>query len=182
MNRRAESVPLLLLLFCLIPVQSLALSSDREQPLEIEADRVALDDPRRTATYTGGVVLTRGSIEAHADRIDIYMTPAETINRIVMTGRPATFRQLTDEGVEIYGEGLRIEYLEEKAYLKIEDRGLLRRGPNEFRGPLIEFDLDQEIVTASSREEQSEDGRVRITIQPSPAEASDGDGPERPAP
>lgn len=166
-------------LLVLLPAGASALTADAGQPVQIEANQVSLDDPRRLATYTGDVVLTQGSIEAHADRVVIHMTETDQIDRIVMTGRPATFRQLTDEGVEIYGEGLRMVYREPQAHLTIETQALLRRGLNEFRGPLIELDLAGDVVTASSPEESAERERVRITIQPGGLQTPKGDGAER---
>jgi lipopolysaccharide export system protein LptA len=182
MRPRPELCALLAALLILPPVGVSALSSDAGQPVEIEANHVSLDDPRHMATYTGDVVLTQGSIEAHADRLVIHMTETDQIERIVMTGQPATFRQLTTEGAEIYGEGLRMEYRESQSQLTIEDQALLRRGLNEFRGPLIEFDLTEEVITASSPEDATERERVRITIQPGGLQTPAADGGERDRP
>jgi lipopolysaccharide export system protein LptA len=182
MRLRPELCGPLAALLILPPIGVSALSSDAGQPVEIEANHVSLDDPRRMATYTGDVVLTQGSIEAHADKIVIHMTETDQIERIVMTGQPATFRQQTNEGGEIYGEGLRMEYRESQAQLKIENQALLRRGLNEFRGPLIEFDLTDEVITASSPDDDTERERVRITIQPGGLQTPAGDDAKKDRP
>ena len=45
----------------------MALSSDKDQPIEIEADHAKLDDIQRVAVYQGDVVITQGSIRLNGD-------------------------------------------------------------------------------------------------------------------
>jgi lipopolysaccharide export system protein LptA len=40
----------------------MALSSDREQPINLEADAADIDDLKGISIYTGNVVLTQGSM------------------------------------------------------------------------------------------------------------------------
>ena len=46
---------------------AMALSSDKDQPIEIEADHAKLDDIQRVAVYQGDVVITQGSIRLNGD-------------------------------------------------------------------------------------------------------------------
>ena len=48
-----------------------ALDSDREQPIQIEADEAVRDEMVGETRYEGNVVLTQGSLRITADRIAI---------------------------------------------------------------------------------------------------------------
>lgn len=51
-----------LLVCCLISGLTVGLSSDPDQPIEVEADSAELDDKERIAVYQGNVVVIQGSI------------------------------------------------------------------------------------------------------------------------
>lgn len=73
---KASFVPLIALACWLLPAGSaLALKSDQAQPLLIKADAMHYDDARQTDIYTGDVVMTKGSMTIHADRVEIVQTP-----------------------------------------------------------------------------------------------------------
>lgn len=87
-----------------------ALSSDNEQPMNVEANHQksvasrtgAATDPDIT-DLDGNVVITRGSIKIHADHARIYQIPsgskdanAGKFSHIVLTGKPAHMQQLHD--------------------------------------------------------------------------------------
>ena len=57
---------LLLLLTASVSTTGFALESDKNQPIEVEADSAELDDIRNVSIYTGQVVLTRGTIRMTA--------------------------------------------------------------------------------------------------------------------
>lgn len=73
---KASFVPILALLCWLLPAGSAyALKSDQSQPLLVKADSMRYDDVKQTDVYTGDVVMTKGSIAIHADRVEIHQTP-----------------------------------------------------------------------------------------------------------
>jgi len=44
-------------------------SSDRDQPIDLEADSVQVDDAKQTSTYVGNVILKQGSLLIKADKL-----------------------------------------------------------------------------------------------------------------
>ena len=46
---------------------ALAEKADREKPMQIEADRVSLDDLNKVSVFEGNVVLTQGTLLVRAD-------------------------------------------------------------------------------------------------------------------
>src|SRR3954454_22788324 len=93
--------------------------ADSTKPTQIEANRMHADDARRTNTFEGNVVVTRGTLNIRADRI-IVRQDAEGNQYATATGNPVRFRQRQDakppeaEGIWLEGEAKRVE-LDEKA-------------------------------------------------------------------
>jgi lipopolysaccharide export system protein LptA len=45
--------------------------ADREKPINLEADRVTVDDARQTSVFEGNVVLTQGTLVIRGDRMEV---------------------------------------------------------------------------------------------------------------
>ncbi len=155
-----------------------ALSSDKQQPIHIEADSVTIDDGRGIAVYRGNVRYTQGSAELTADEVTVYSADRKQVSKAVASGAPATFRQRPDNKDEdMRGQAARIEFFasEERVVLDIDAR--LWQGANEFTGNHIEYRAGDEVVQASKAPDSSQ--RVRVVIQPRPA-AEDPVAPSNP--
>ena len=85
----------LFVLACIWTGHAAALSSDREQPIELEADSAHIDERTGVSVYTGNVKLTQGSTRLLADRLTVER--GEDGNRVVAEGQPATFSQQPDD-------------------------------------------------------------------------------------
>ena len=70
------------LLLLLLPGQLWALSSDGEQPIEVEADELEVRDKEKISIYLGNVTLVQGSLEISADRVVIHFN--ETNDLVLM--------------------------------------------------------------------------------------------------
>jgi lipopolysaccharide export system protein LptA len=148
----------------LTPLSCFALSSDREQSILIEADQVDIDDKNGVSSYSGNVQLMQGSIVLKADNILVH-TENRTLVRVVASGRPAIFKQTPDgEDTDVEALAHRIEYhaLDGKLYLSRE--ATLQQGPNHFTGNQIEYDTQQNFVSAKS--DKTSNSRVQVVIQP----------------
>lgn len=152
------------------------LSTDKDQPIEIEANAAELDDQKGVTVYTGNVVVTQGSIRMTGDKMTVYYTRDNDLDTVVMLGRPATYRQLPDNS-EIYdeAEALRMEFYNLKNLIVLIDNALVKQEGMRFSGSRIEYDtLNSKIrargapdKTASDEGKPAESsGRVKITIQP----------------
>ena len=110
---KTESIALWAAVCTLLAVQAaFALSSDRSQQLSIDANQQKstqsltgnANDPDITH-LDGNVVMTQGSMKAHADHATIYKNPSGVVDakgnagsliRIVLTGAPAHMQQVHD--------------------------------------------------------------------------------------
>ena len=92
-----------------------ALSTDKDQPIEIEADNADLDNEKGVTIYRGNVVLTQGTVRMTGDTMTVYFKDDE-LDTLIMEGKPARYRQLPDDsGIYAAAETLRMEYYELKS-------------------------------------------------------------------
>lgn len=148
----------------IVAVPALALDSDRDQPIHIEADSVTIDDQKKVSRYRGHVKLNQGSVIATADEITLYSSDSGP-DRMVLVGSPASFRQ-RPEGKEndAHGEAQRIEYDSNSEVAVFSGTARFWLDKEEFAGARIEYDAKNDRVSAAGSEDGS--GRVRIVIQP----------------
>jgi lipopolysaccharide export system protein LptA len=145
--------------------------ADKEKPINLEADRVNIDDAKKVSVFEGNVVLTQGTLVIRADRM-IVREDAQGFNHGTAYGNPVTFRQKR-EGVDEYieGEALRVEYDGRVEKLQLFNRAQLKRGADEVRGSYISYDQPTEIFNAVGSGDDGSgkaaaQGRVRAVIQP----------------
>ena len=65
-----------------------ALSTDKDQPIEIEADTADLDNKKGVTIYRGNVVLIQGSVRMTGDIMTVYFKDDE-LDILIMEGKPA---------------------------------------------------------------------------------------------
>lgn len=157
--------------------QVCALSTDKKQPIEVEADAGELDDVKNITIYTGNVIVIRGSIRMTGDKMTVYYDENDEIETLIMEGRPATYRQLPDDS-QVYdeAEALRMEYYELRNMVILLREAQVRQERYSFSGERIEYDTDMSQVKAWSDINKGEQGtsdpgskkqeRVKIIIKP----------------
>ncbi len=145
-----------------------ALSTDKDQPIEIEADTAVLDDEKGISIYRGNVVTTQGSVRMTGDIMTVYFTDDE-LDTLIMEGNPATYRQLPDDS-EVYdeAEALRMEYYELKSLVILINKASFKQEGLSFSGNRIEYDTENSKVKArgSVKQKNGSGERVKIIIKP----------------
>ena len=88
---RKVTLPLLgaVLLLAIMPFSALGLSSDRNQPMTIEADRATLNEKTGNSVYEGNVHVQQGSLVLQGSKMTVQLND-NTIGKIILTGSPAT--------------------------------------------------------------------------------------------
>jgi lipopolysaccharide export system protein LptA len=144
--------------------------TDRDKPVNIEADRMMADDQKQTAVFEGRVVLTQGTFVLRADRLTVKQD-TQGFQTGVAVGSPATFRQKRD-GVDewIDGEALRIEYDGRAERVELFDKARVSRDKDEVTGNYISYDSRSEVFRVQPSKDATgpagREGRVRAVIQP----------------
>lgn len=144
---------------------ALALSTDSEQPIHIEADQAELDNRKQVAIYHGNVHLTQGTLRIDADTLTIYYTPEKELEKAIAEGQPAWYRQRPDNSNEdVRARALRMEYHADTNTVYLFQKAHVWQGANEFTGDRIEYDIKHDIVRGEGSEAGT--GRVHVIIRP----------------
>ena len=150
----------------LLPIPVLALPTDRQQPVYIEADRADMDDQKGLSIYRGNVSLTQGTMVLQCEVLTAYHSPVtRALLKAVAEGAPARFRQQpsTDKEVVI-ATAPRMEYLVDKQLVYLLEKAEVTQGRNIFRGKKIEYNISDNQVHAESGATPGE--RVQVTLFP----------------
>src|SRR5579859_8275083 len=174
-----------------------AFKSDKQQPINIQADHAdfradASNNSNGTGIYTGHVIITQGSIMLTADKAVLHVVNNE-MDTADIAGKPATFQQQPDNGGMIHGYADEITY--DAAKSQIDFIGNARfyqpvttgtgtvgapaagtapaaQGQRLMSADHIRYNTETQHMLATSG---TEDGRVHITFppkQPAPAAAT----------
>lgn len=157
--------------------------ADSEQPIQLEADRMSIDDLNKVQVLEGNVVLIQGTLQILTSRL-VVTQDADGFQKGVATGGAnglARFRQKRD-GQEGYieGEAERIEYNARSEKSEFFNRAWVKSGGDEVRGQYISYDALNEkyLVTTGDGKTKSATGaaqaRVRAIIQPHGQNADPG--------
>ncbi|MBY0440051.1 MAG: lipopolysaccharide transport periplasmic protein LptA [Burkholderiales bacterium] len=182
-RRTRTGLPALLLslVLSLPALPALAEKGDRDKPINIEADRVQVDDVKQESIFTGNVQITQGTLVIRGERV-IVRQDKQGFNYGIAFGGPkaqAYFRQKRD-GVDEFVEGWadRLEYDGRKEIVQFFTRARLLRGADEVRGDFMVYEMQTEVFRVvgggkSAATGNNPEGRVRAVIQPKPKEAPD---------
>ena len=165
---------------------ALAERADSEKPINLEADRVSVDDRNKVAVFEGNVTFVQGTLTIRADRV-VVTEDAAGFHKGVATGKPVRFRQKRDAVEEfVEGEAERIEHDTRAGRTEFFERALVKSGNDLVRGAYIRYEASSEtyLVTSGSNgtvapSSQGADKRVRVVIQPRRGQAEQTPGAAR---
>jgi lipopolysaccharide export system protein LptA len=173
-----------ILVFCAcclgLAAQAQAERADRSKPINLESDRMRVDDVQKISVFEGKVVMTQGTLTIRADKVTVRQDQ-EGYQYGSASGNPASFRQKRDGSHEyIEGEAERIEYNGKLDKVEFFNRARLKREPaDEVRGNYISYESRTEYFTvtggAGPAASDSPDARVHAVIQP----RNTGEGAEK---
>lgn len=154
--------------------------ADRDKPMQLEANRVSIDDAKKIQILEGDVVITKGTMILKADRVVVTEDRYGFQKGTAFAGKGglARFRQKR-EGKEEYidGEAERIEYSTYSEVAELFHRAWVRSGADEVKGDYIWYDAVNEKYLVTSGETSDPKGpppRVRAILQP---KKKDSDAP-----
>lgn len=156
-----------------------ALQSDREQPIKIDADQVEINEKTEISHYRGNVRLEQGSLKIHAQEMTVMLKNGE-LQKIIITGNPARFEQIPDNKQELVkSRAQHMEYFAKQQSLLLKNNAEVIQGANHFRGDQIEYDTLSSTVRA--RKGEGSDTRVHAIIQPGEKTDQNDEPPAVPA-
>ena len=156
---------LLLILLSLAPLSAWAASADRQQPLEVEADRKHSDYKGGQAIYEGRVIIRQGRMLIHADKA-ILTLRAGQLDRAQLEGKPVTYQDVDEQGLPIQAQALNMDYqVNDKAsgdILTLTGQAQIERNKDSLASERIIYNLKTEVMDAGGGKGE----RVRMILQP----------------
>lgn len=161
---RPAALSLTLLLPLLAAAPAFAKSSDREQPMDITADRTdAMLGDDSVSTLEGNVRIRQGTMEVDADKAEIHRRGGE-IDRIVLTGVPARLSQISDQGERMDATAAQVVYTPTKEVMVLTGNVVIKQPRGNLQGETVKYDI------ATGRLDGGGDGqRVTMRILPKTA-------------
>ena len=166
----------LLLAAAVLP--ALAERADRDKPMNIEADALRYEDQQRLSTFTGNVVVTKGTIVMRGARLEVRQDADGHQNGIMFAapGKRAFFRQKR-EGLNefIEGEADTIQYDGKTDIVRFVKNAEMRRLvgttlQDQVNGDVIVYNNNTEVYTVESAPHAAgtpaNGGRVRAVLAP----------------
>lgn len=157
--------------------------ADSYQAMTIDADRVTVDEVKRTSVFSGHVVITQGTMQIKAEKVVYRQADEEGDYFITAQGSPINFRQKQDDSpdyLEAYAEQLEFDSKSQQA--RLMRKAILRRGKDEVRGDTIFYDMrTQQYEVKGGKTSSGANERIKVTIQPrkKPAETAPAPGDAR---
>lgn len=174
-----KRIPLLFLCALLVPFAGHAAKEDANEPTNVEANQMAFDDVRQVSTFTGNVVLTKGTLVLKAEKMVFSQDAAgyQYATLYAGKGQLATFRQKRDGGPDLWMEGQaadRIVYngKTEVAQFFVKAKITLlegKRATDEVEGDYISYDGKTEFYSVNNTPGGTSKpgaGRIKVIIQP----------------
>ena len=154
---------------------SVALRSDREQPLRVSADTVDVNQKSGVSKYSGNVVLIQGTLRIEAAEVIVYLKDGE-VERVAAKGSPMTLRQRIDgQELEVIATARRLSYYTRQQRVALFDQVSFRQGADEFHSDVLHYNMATTQLTAEAPKNPE---RVHSVIHPrkkaTPAEPENG--------
>ena len=140
-------------LFCLLGcLAAYPLSTDKDQPIEVEADEAELDDMNDVSIYRGNVIVRQGSIHMTGDVMTVYSKGGDELDHIIIEGNPATYKQMPDNSdVHDQAKAMRMEYYELKNLVVLIRDAWVKQDTSTLVGERIEYNTVLSQVKAWSQ-------------------------------
>jgi len=136
---------------------------DPKTPIQIQADSATFDQGKQEAVHMGNVILTQGTHELHSERLTIKKDQKGRLTVITAIGTPATFSgKRQNDPNPVYATAKTIYYYPDKQLLVLEGAATLEHQQDKFRGPVLRYQLDKQIINATKQSDE----RPVITIHP----------------
>ena len=130
-----------LLLAAVLPLTTQARTSDRNAPMDVEADSTdAMLGDDSDAILSGNVRITQGTLAVGADKAVIHRKNGD-IDKVTLTGSPATLKQISDIGEPMNAQASQIVYTLSSDLVVLTGGVVVQQPRGTLRGETIKYDL-----------------------------------------
>lgn len=151
-----------------------ALETDRQQPLEVNADSTDGTLGDGVTVLRGHVYIKQGTLRINADRADVEKVEGK-VRQVVLYGDPAVMVQEIEQQGVVEARAKTITYHVGSGLVTLEGGADVKHPQYEISGEQLTYDLNAQHFMGSG----TDDGRIRIRMDP---EVEDAAGENAPAP
>jgi lipopolysaccharide export system protein LptA len=168
-------LPLSGLLLLLSVESAMALKTDRQEPLEVNADSTDGTLGDGMATLQGNVVIRQGTLLIEAEIAEVEKAEGRA-RRFEFRGNPVHLQQeIENEGL-VVAEAKKIEYEVATGIVTLTGEADVEHPQYHISGEVLEYDMNVQHFKGSGGEEN---GRIRIRLDPEVVpDAGDSDSDE----
>lgn len=161
---RIPAASLLLVAALAVPFAASAKSSDRNQPIDVDAggSDCSVSDERLPCLLTNGVTITQGTLEIQATRADLRRSGGE-FQRVLLNGGPVKMRQQMDDGGWVDATAAQADYTMQNDTVVLTGNAVVNQpGQGKIEGQRIVYNMSTGRVQGGGEGQ----GRVRMQFQP----------------
>lgn len=131
-----------------MPLCALAADNEPQQPVQLRADRIDVDQKKGLSLYRGNVVFSQGTLRLTAARAEVQ-SRANVVETVTAEGRPVTFRHRPEGQAEfIEGAANRVVYHAQRRRADLFGEVQVQRGRDQFRSAVLHYDIENKSMIA----------------------------------
>ena len=164
-NRLSTGQIRLLPLLCLLSfsLSAVALESDRQQPLEINANATDGTLGDGITTMRGDVEIRQGTLHITADEAEVKKADGR-VQSVTFRGRPAYLEQEIEEQGLVKATAATIDYQVATGIVTLTGNADVQHPQYQISGDVLTYDLEAQHFEGSSAEDGN--GRIHIRLDP----------------
>lgn len=161
---RLPAASLLLAAALVAPLGVAAKSSDRNQPIDVEAGSsdCSVSNEQLPCLLTQGVTITQGTLEIQATHADLRRRGGE-FQRVILNGGPVRMKQQMDDGGWVDASATQADYTMQDDTVVLTGNAVVNQpGQGKIEGQRIVYNMSTGRVQGGGEGQ----GRVRMQFQP----------------
>ena len=147
----------------LLSLPLLALESDRQQPLEVNANSTDGTLGDGVTTLRGSVEINQGSLHITADEAEVNKIDGR-VSSVTFRGQPAFLEQEIEEQGLVQATANIIDYQVASGLVTLEGSADVKHPQYQISGELLTYDLNLQHFEGSS--DKNGNGRIHILLDP----------------
>jgi len=159
------------ILLLALPEPLLALKTDRQQPLEVNADSTEGSLGDGIATLRGNVEIRQGTMLIRSDIAEVEKVDGR-VRKFELTGSPVHLQQEIEEEGVVTAEAKKVVYIVATGIVTLTGEADVIHPQYHISGEVLEYDMNTQHFQGSGGDGN---GRIRIRLEP---EVVPGNDPE----
>ncbi|MBL7004795.1 MAG: lipopolysaccharide transport periplasmic protein LptA [Gammaproteobacteria bacterium] len=140
-----------------------ALETDNDQPIDISADSLNIDEAKHISIYKGNVILQQGSLNINADTLVLYFNEQNELDYMEASGSPVHFKQKNEDQKWMTGLAKSMIYYDQQSELTLKKDAEFNTGNEHIKSHYIQVNTNNNSLQAGA---SSASDRVIIKIMP----------------